>query len=159
MGGTIWHHFGPSGDSIRFSTRANFVVQGSIIEGSCGNLGATWVVSGGGTVESPGDTCGLDPGTDQAGIIDLGLWPLFYSGGSTMTLVPNPNSPAVDDPLGVISYCGYTDQRGQPRPVDGNGDGIDACDSGAVERQPDEIRLFYSGFESGVTSAWSLTVP
>ena len=29
-----------------------------------------------------------------------------------------------------------TDRRGEPRPADGNEDGVDGCDIGAVELQP-----------------------
>jgi hypothetical protein len=65
---------------------------------------------------------------------------LADNGGPTQTHALVPGSPAIDaggrvcldadgDPL-------TTDQRGQPRPVDGNGDGIAACDIGAFELQP-----------------------
>jgi hypothetical protein len=64
---------------------------------------------------------------------------LADNGGPTQTLALVPGSPAIDaggpvcldangDPL-------TTDQRGQPRPVDGNGDGLAACDIGAIEFQ------------------------
>jgi hypothetical protein len=45
-----------------------------------------------------------------------------------------PTSPAID--AGNNAVCLATDQRGQPRPVDGNGDGIATCDIGAFEFFP-----------------------
>lgn len=58
-----------------------------------------------------------------------------------LTMPPQPSSPAVDfgaanscpGPLGVNLS---TDQRGLPRPVDGSGDAMLKCDSGAIEYQP-----------------------
>jgi hypothetical protein len=90
---------------------------------------------------------------------DPGLWPPEYYGDTTPTLVPNATSPAVDDPLRVLGACHNDDQRGLPRSVDGNGDGFVGCDSGAVERQPDEAALFFDGFESGDTTRWSVSIP
>ncbi len=51
-----------------------------------------------------------------------------------------PGSPAVDAGETVCTDANgvplTTDQRGLPRPVDGNNDGIVNCDIGAVELQP-----------------------
>lgn len=43
------------------------------------------------------------------------------------------DSPAIDAGIG---NCASHDQRRQPRPQDGNGDGVAGCDLGALERQP-----------------------
>jgi len=131
-----------------------FEVRGSIIEGVCWDHDSAAVISTGGNIESPGDTCGLNPAIDQVAVADPALSPLGYHGGTTPTLVPEPTSPAVDDPLGVLGTCYVDDQRGLPRSVDGNGDGVEGCDSGAAERQPDEPALFFDGFETGDTSRW-----
>jgi hypothetical protein len=56
------------------------------------------------------------------------LAPLAYDGGPTPTMPPLPGSLAIDN---AISSGFTVDQRGYPRPVDGNGDGV------AVARQVD----------------------
>ena len=46
--------------------------------------------------------------------------------------------PGVDAiPLGQLGCAtNATDVLGQPRGIDGNGDGVPGCDIGALERQP-----------------------
>jgi len=63
--------------------------------------------------------------------LDPLLGPLQDNGGSTWTHALAFGSPAVDaaDPANCITE----DQRGIARPIDGNGDGLTACDIGALE--------------------------
>jgi predicted outer membrane repeat protein len=71
-----------------------------------------------------GDTTGNIAGAEP------GLGPLADNGGPTRTHALRPDSPAVDaggDP------CLAVDQRGVPRPQDGDGDGLATCDIGAYE--------------------------
>lgn len=83
-------------------------------------------------------------GGDFAGSLYLtlyaGLGPLQDNGGPTPTHMPlppvfividraSPATPGGGDPYA----CPATDQRGQARPVDGDGDGTPRCDKGAVE--------------------------
>jgi hypothetical protein len=95
-------------------------------------------VSGGGNIESPGNTCGFDTNKgDQFDVTaeQLNLGPLQDNGGPTMTHALGAGSVAIDAiPEEVcVDADGEpltTDQRGEPRPA-GSG-----CDVGAFEVQP-----------------------
>jgi hypothetical protein len=91
------------------------------------------IISNGYNIESPGDTCGLDQGTDLVNITEgqLDLGELANNGGPTMTHALGADSVAIDHIPAVD--CGVTtDQRGQPRPETGG----TMCDVGAFEVQP-----------------------
>jgi len=108
----------------------------SLISGTCG----TTVLSNGGNLESPGDTCGLTDPSDQVNVLpaDLALGPLQDNGGPTWTHALLPGSPAIDAiPQADCTYDDdgdpetpevpvATDQRGVPRPQS-------PCDIGAYE--------------------------
>ena len=73
--------------------------------------------------------------TDKIGV-DSRLRSLQNNGGLTRTHALQPDSPAID--MGDNATCAPTDQRGVPRPQDGDGDGVPVCDIGAFERRPGE---------------------
>jgi CSLREA domain-containing protein len=72
-------------------------------------------------------------GPDRAGA-DPRLSILGDHGGPTPTHALLAGSPAID--LAPSITCSGADQRGLPRPADGDADGILGCDAGAVERAP-----------------------
>lgn len=100
----------------------------------------------------------IEDGSCAATLVgDPGLMPLADNGGLTQTHALLPGSPAIDGGEPVLS-CGRQDQRGAPRPYDGDGDGVSISDLGAFEfgAQPPPSTpapMFADGFESQVTAA------
>jgi CSLREA domain-containing protein len=79
-----------------------------------------------------GTSCGLT-GNNVSGGGDPVLGALAGAAGAPQTRTPGFGSPVVDlVPEGLCSKA--VDQRGAARPIDGDFDGEDECDAGAVER-------------------------
>lgn len=154
-GGTVVHcghcTIADPGDSdfeiAIFSSTATF--ENSVVHGECFLSSATFT-SNGGNLESPGHSCTFDHAADQEDVADLGLAALAGNGGGTRTMKPSGTSPLLG--AATAAGCAAADQRGAPRPPDGDG-----CDSGAVERvDPDPpTPLFADGFEQGDPEAWT----
>ena len=98
------------------------VVSNTILSGSC----SAGVRSGGGNIESPGDTCGLVPPSDHSNVSGaaLHLGKLGLHGGPTRTIPLHAPSVAIDAAPGCLTA---TDQRGVARPQ------ASSCDVGAYE--------------------------
>ena len=95
-----------------------------------------------------GDTSGCTISSTIGDQLDVNpqIGPLRYNGGLTATHRLIAESSAIDgaNPEGCQDQTGNpltTDQRGFPRPLDGNGDGIPVCDVGAYEYDPLQILL------------------
>lgn len=67
---------------------------------------------------------------DNSSTFDLVLEHLRYLGGPTPVHKPLPGPYAIDN---GDETCPSEDQRRAPRPMDGDGDGVAACDIGAME--------------------------
>ncbi|MCC6766489.1 MAG: right-handed parallel beta-helix repeat-containing protein [Deltaproteobacteria bacterium] len=97
---------------------------------NCGiAAGTDPLVSNGGNVS--GDASCPLAGMGDLVSVDPLLGPLADNGGPTATHALDPTSPAVD--AGSDAACDAVDQRGHPRPADGDGDGAARCDAGAFE--------------------------
>ena len=142
-----------SSSTVSGNTGGGILPQGAttlsstIVNDDCVDGGSV-ITSNGYNIESPGDTCGLDQPTDQAGIMELqlDLEPLQDNGGPTMTHALGGDSVAIDKIPAedcVVVECVLTgegsfeceslslttDQRGQPRPETGG----TMCDVGSFE--------------------------
>ncbi len=80
---------------------------------------------------SPTSTCTADRHEAAERVFSHLLEPLADNGGISQTLALRSGSMALDAGLGS---CSSHDQRRQPRPLDGTGDGVAVCDLGAYER-------------------------
>ncbi len=118
-------------------TVKNSIVAGNGTGGDCASTGT--FTAAGLNYDADGTCAALDGDFQTVTLDDLALEPLAYNGGALRSLETHDlgfDSVAIDavtdcddtagDPLG-------TDQRGDDRPQDGDGDGVARCDVGAVE--------------------------
>ena len=116
---TVNGNFGLSGGGIAAAIgTAAFVLNTIVANSSPGGNCFGNVTNTGGSLSSD-NSCGF-AGTGNPNGTNPLLGPLSSTGGSTQTHRPLSGSPAIDG--GIPSGCPGNDQRGQPRPVDGNGD-------------------------------------
>ena len=141
-GGTGLKVFGPD---VR-------LINTIVADNGAADCGGSDVRSLGHNLDGDG-TCGLNPLLGDLVAVDPLLGPLRDNGGETRTHALLTGSPAID--AGAVGAPVTVDQRGAPRPVNGNGDGIPQGDIGAVEYG----LPFVDGFETGDLSAWSAASP
>jgi hypothetical protein len=133
-GGGIWNNSGTvtvtnstvSGNGGFGNVGGTLTVTNSVVDGDCDRGSVT---SNGYNIESPGDTCGFDQGTDHVDVTEgeLNLGPLQDNGGPTMTHALGAGSVAIDVIPADMREVDE-DQRGEPRGT--------MCDVGAFEVQP-----------------------
>ena len=133
---------GPGSYTLRNTVIANNTTEGSGAPSNCGLRTPLSIVDEGGNLQFPGDDCGRwfrRPG--KFGSTLSFWWPYFPTAAIDPLLpldarwvyAPVPSGPAVDIGVTGITGCHPTDQAGQAAPRDGNGDGVAACDAGAIE--------------------------
>lgn len=125
-GGGIYNEDSVEGSTVRLSST---IVAYSTSGWNCHGT----ITDQDGNISFPDATC---PGFQE----DPLLGPLQDNGGLTRTHALLPGSTAID--AGSEALCPDLDQRGVPRPVDGNLDGEATCDIGAFEYQYHPLRLF-----------------
>ena len=126
---TISHNGGSSGMFSTKALRANNTLLASNGPANClyAGMGALEAAGSGHNLDS-GNTCGF------AGPGDLTTRdPLLGALRSDGTRPLAAGSPAIDAGDTSAASCSRTDERGVPRPMDGNRDGSAACDIGAFE--------------------------
>ena len=124
--------------TLGISNNGTLTVTNTLVDSDCVTEGGGISTSNGYNIESPGNTCGFDQGTDQPSVPDPMLGPLQDNGGPTETHALLSGSPAinqipVEDCLDADGEPLATDQRGEPR-LAGTTD-PKRCDVGAFERQ------------------------
>lgn len=128
---------------VLVGTIAEAMITGNAFAGSnpvsCQVINNFSLISNGYNLEAAGSSCALN-NTDIANT-DAELMPLNQYDGDVIIAPPFPLSPLVDAGLG----CNNNDISGEGRSKDGDADGQNRCDIGAVER-PNAHNLFV-GFD------------
>jgi CSLREA domain-containing protein len=119
--------------SVGVHNQGNLTVRNSLFidnrEGNCANAGS--LISRGLLSGADSSNCPASVYVDDQSIYGKVLYALADNSAGLPTFSLPPTSPALDAGVGA---CPIVDQRGYPRPQDGDGDGVVGCDLGAYER-------------------------
>ena len=123
---------------------ANVRLYNSVMAGSCAFASGGTMFHAEGNIESPGDTCGLDGGSNEVEMpaVQLHLGALGDHGGFTHTYEPALGSFLIDQAKETWCLFSPLDQRRHLRPADGV-----TCDIGAVESGAGADTIFADGFD------------
>jgi len=128
---TISHNSGGLSTDSRPQFRDTVNIKNTIFANNTDGNCVFPILSLGHNLDSDG-TCNLTGPGDLSGI-DPALGPLQNNGGPIETHALLPGSPAIDAGDPNDAWCVQSDARGILRPQDGNGDGVNRCDIGALE--------------------------
>ena len=144
-GGRAVHNYGIGAASLLSAV----LVSGTTSTALCGGVGA---VTADASTQSQNSSCS---GASNAGAALFNtLTPLQNNGGSWATHAPTNGSPAID---AAPSCDGLTaDQRGYPRPQDGDFNGSTLCDAGSVEYQSIVVNTTFDSLSTGNDGLCSL---
>lgn len=115
-----------------------YTITNSLISGTCSGL--TALPTAHNSIESPGNTCLLNPASNEVSVADASLFlgPLADNGGPTKTILPYTGSPLIN---AGGNDCEKVDQRDFAR-------NVGVCDVGALEVGAVDL-IFGNGFEVG----------